>query len=486
MSTNIGAWRPNFRYKLSAFEGDRVVLFAGSSGLSNQTIIDSTKVTYAYNSAVTGTKYTIQEVVEEFTSNGYPSTVNIVSENTGIAGISSLNDTSFVSSGNFSIIGYYGVGDQRRTTNRIYLTNISGASQQSYTGLSGYFVDPINVSKHVLVVYNLNSTDSINLKTYYTGTRPHFSGANVLGISCETGELIPYTGLLANIRQPIVNYLTGVSGTKPIRYIVLMKDIPSRSLDVNNDSVQYQIYTAYKNLQLRSGDSYYTARDRFSLGQFQDDTALVTSINFGNYADCTGYIYKISQFQTGIYLSGRGFNTGYYFDDVSEHIYPSGYIYYGNLYQVLYVNPSVKYVYTGKYGSPLTTGNNLRGYMSWGTHADGGVTVKPTFAWDGSTKWGGTGNWYIMTTIESFNGTRWPGNFQGSYTGWFRPQSFGGANYSNIPVGAMTYVEEPGLAGVAGMTYFMLWEMGFPHAECAWSARETTKFACIGDPLVVK
>jgi len=87
-------------------------------------------------------------------------------------------------------------------------------------------------------------------------------------------------------------------------------------------------------------------------------------------------------------------------------------------------------------------------------------------------------------TLESFNGQRCdPG--QGTFLKWFSPIAFGGTNYSNTPVGAVTHVLEPDLAGVNdSYTYFGLWAAGKDFAICAWNSRMTPYFQAVGDPFV--
>src|SRR5690606_23145611 len=112
--------------------------------------------------------------------------------------------------------------------------------------------DPVNISNHVLIVYNSGTQTSTNLKHYYTGKRPHFSGANVLPLlNCPSGETISYSHFVTGIKNPIIDYLTAISGSKPIRYIVMMQDIPTRVIDTNKSSVSTQLYTAFKDNGLR-------------------------------------------------------------------------------------------------------------------------------------------------------------------------------------------------------------------------------------------
>ena len=50
---------------------------------------------------------------------------------------------------------------------------------------------------------------------------------------------------------------------------------------------------------------------------------------------------------------------------------------------------------------------------------------------------------------------------QGDFFMWFSAPAFGGTNYSNTPVGAVTHTDEPGLDYVNDAAlYFGLWASG--------------------------
>jgi len=123
------------------------------------------------------------------------------------------------------------------------------------------------------------------------------------------------------------------------------------------------------------------------------------------------------------------------------------------------------------------------------------VTGKPDVTWgassalggqypiNGNVKWIGTNRWWIIETVESFNGQREYG--AGMFIKWFSSNAFGGTNYSNTPVGALSFVEEPRIPGVSDAgTYFGLWAAGKNFAIAAWNSRRTAYFQAVGDPLV--
>ena len=96
-----------------------------------------------------------------------------------------------------------------------------------------------------------------------------------------------------------------------------------------------------------------------------------------------------------------------------------------------------------------------------------------------------TSRWWIIETEESFNGQREDG--AGMFIKWFSSNAFGGTNYSNTPVGAVSHVDEPYLSGVNDAAkYFGLWASGKNFGIAAWNSRSTPFFQALGDPLVRK
>jgi hypothetical protein len=125
---------------------------------------------------------------------------------------------------------------------------------------------------------------------------------------------------------------------------------------------------------------------------------------------------------------------------------------------------------------------NLAGYICWGRRSSlgGNYALNPS-----PLRWQGNSRWWVIQTIESFNGQRVTS--QGNFIKWFSASAFGGTNYSNTPVGAVTHVEEPRLEGVSGAyDYFGLWAAGRAFAIAAWQSTTTTWFQAVGDPLITR
>jgi hypothetical protein len=156
---------------------------------------------------------------------------------------------------------------------------------------------------------------------------------------------------------------------------------------------------------------------------------------------------------------------------------------------VLSVNPSASVIYSNSVDDQLINhirvGSMLAGYISAGAHTSLGnqYAINPFYI-----TWTGNSSWWIIETVESFNG-QWTNqcSSQGSVAQWFSASAFGGTNYSNIPVGAVSHVNEPGASSVNNaFIYFGLWEAKKDFAICAWNSRRTQYFQAIGDPLIVK
>lgn len=367
---------------------------------------------------------------------------------------------------------------------------------------------PVNVSQDLLLVYNSNSSDSSNLCAYYLAHRPMVANANVLGVASEVGEFYNTTNGTPNynwdpqVVTPVLNWLTN-NPTKHPTYVILFYDVPIRlwvypteygcGLPIYDGSVSYQIY------------SFYPGWKPF-----------VNNINAGSLADCEAYVDKIANMATHcpgqlvISASACGYgNTNYAVDNVRNS---AGYNIYGDgdftddgytvsnaltgltsagvsSNAVIYndgldtitaaiTNGSTNLVYY--YAPQITTATNVAGYICWGEHSalGGGYPI------NGEVTWLGNSGWWVIETVESFNGMR-SGCGQGNFVQWFSSNAFGGTNYSNTPVGAVSHVEEPFLPGIENSSvYFGLWAAEKNFAICAWNSRQTPFFQAVGDPFV--
>jgi hypothetical protein len=383
--------------------------------------------------------------------------------------------------------------------------------------------------KNVLVVYNKSSEESTKIKDYYILNRPGFSNVNVLGIDFPNAqERAEESDFDTNVRRPIFDWIRAHTD-KSIDDIVLVRGIPPRVGP--SDSNQWkaragsklaQTYTDYKVCDKDPLPSYYnfgaqtpgTYCDRVSTGNsalkqpsqsyiFSPKThvatmAVTSYLDMGSLDATLHYIDKLKTMYNAmpnpsVFISASGTGKGgstYYIDDTIKKgswadtsKLPSQGILKKDL--LLLNNPSTKIDYRPLGGTYLTSAKDVLGFSSWGAN---GCAVNPCgdYAVDGSIKFSGNSNWYIIQTIESHNGQIGGDGWQGDYTKWFSANAFGGTNYSNTPVGAVAHVDEPTLNGVNGPVFFECWDSGQLLIDCGWMSRNAMQDMVVGDPWVRK
>ncbi len=373
----------------------------------------------------------------------------------------------------------WGYNSAGQTNVPVTLTQTKMIAAGGYHTLAGQFSPlvqyPVDVTKDLLLIYNSNSTDSSNACAYYLANRPLVANANVLGVACDVGEFFTSSNNCdTQIVAPVLNWLTN-HPTKHPEYIILFYDIPTRLPGFEEPaaygSVSYHLHNSYPGW-----------------------LPFVNNINAGSLADCKAYVDKLAHIGTNyspgnliISASAGGFgNTNYCFDN-------TGYL--GDLHNDPEKNPSNAVLQTGAssasviytnvtdigLASHITVGSDIAGYLSEGFHS----SLGNYYATNGYIQWAGNSSWWIIETIESFNGQR--AGDGGNFIKWFSSNAFGGTNYSNTPVGAVCHTEEPGYNGVEnGSVYFGLWQSGKNFAGCAWNSKKTPFFQAVGDPLITK
>ena len=124
---------------------------------------------------------------------------------------------------------------------------------------------------------------------------------------------------------------------------------------------------------------------------------------------------------------------------------------------------------------------NLAGYLSWGHYG-----WYQDYDLHGQVGFYGNSSWYIMGTIESYNGTLcYEFRHHGQYTDWFSANAFGSTNYESTPVGAIANTAEP-FGEVIGnpSVYLGFWASGKRFGTCAWQAGGLHQRVVLGDPFV--
>jgi alpha-tubulin suppressor-like RCC1 family protein len=371
---------------------------------------------------------------------------------------------------------------------------------------------PVNVTNDLLLIYNTNSVDSSNVCQYYLQHRPMVSGANVLAVnvpgifitnspanSLYAGltnatdyETVSPTDFSNEVLTPVTNWLAA-NPTKRPQYVILFLDVPSRVSACATNADYFPFYCA---------DSIYPSVSWQLATGIPGWQPLVTHINMNGTNDCISYINKLatigSTYSPGTLLIsapavGYG-NTNYYFDDNRDSLhYGTGPSLGGDAKSgVLDVNPSASITYAMDDTVPhITSATNVAGYFCWGAHS----TLGASYPTDGTPTFYGDSGWYLINTVESFNGQRYVANF-GNYTGWFSSNAFGGSSYANAPIGGVSNTDEPDVGGInSPQIYYGLWECGKNFAICAWASRYSQTnysfvfpqaFQAVGDPFVKK
>jgi hypothetical protein len=104
---------------------------------------------------------------------------------------------------------------------------------------------------------------------------------------------------------------------------------------------------------------------------------------------------------------------------------------------------------------------------------------------DMKVAWTGNSSWWIIKSNEYHNRDRI--SDMGNFLQCFSPNAFGGTNYLNTPIGAVTHVEEPGSGSInVASIYFGLWDTGENFVICAWASRIMRYLQAVGDPFVTK
>ena len=358
---------------------------------------------------------------------------------------------------------------------------------------------PVNVSKDLLLIYNSNSIDSSNVCQYYLTHRPMVANCrNVLGIGCTTNSVIWPADFTNLFLAQVQNWLSNNPTKRPL-YVVLFQDLPqevspyTNSESANGDpSVQYQLHSW-------TAPVWYPFVTSINMNGTQNTNAFSSD----GTNDCIAYINKLASIGNA-YSPGKLIisanaggttnsygNTNWYFDDST----PDSQLQYGFCFQgvsgVSNANPAALSTYVdvtnsneGTLAGHITNGVNIAGFGSWGVHGYYGDT-NAGYATNGTIQFTGRSGWYLIETGESFNGKRVTG--QGNFLSWFAADAFGGTNYSNTPIGAVSNVEEPGTFGLNyPYSYFGDWAAGRSFACCAWQSfpNITHYLQVVGDPFV--
>ncbi len=369
--------------------------------------------------------------------------------------------------------------------------------------LSGKGLTPpaaLGPAQNLLIVYNEDWQESVEVKNYYVANRPGFSNANTLGIhyavsaSCadlaclaRELEIIPYFDIKARIVDPLIAWLRS-HPEKDIQYIVFMRGLPTRTPGSDVSVPPYHAGDPQMSLQVLVERAVSDALSK---------EVFATSVDMGSREATVRYVDKIKSLYglmpiKAMLVSARNtsfYGTTYYLSDARKDGADSGLV-KERMDALKAANPDASISYHAHATTPHTTASDVAGFISWGIYEykDGrGVGGwNGDYPINGTITFSGKSDWYLIQTIESFNGLWLAAGHQGNFIKWFSANAFGGSNYGNTPAAAVTHVIEPSTSGVNSPYLFTCWETGKPFAYCAGKSRQTEGFQAVGDPWVAR
>jgi hypothetical protein len=365
---------------------------------------------------------------------------------------------------------------------------------------SGAWAEDANTHlSRVLLVYNTSSKDGLEVAEFYKANRPGMTGVDTLAVTADTTERATAANVISQIRTPIYDFIA--NSPHPKYYVIMCRGLPSRVWDneLPLASVDYLIARSDPNLANPVGAEYcQSGRANYYKTPFAPDLypgtrLLVTRMDMGTLSTTKAYIQKIKTMYEAMpspdilvsaISAGLG-GSNYLLDEVRNKAYGSAFPIakdQSDLANRSYSNVPLErrlYIFgIAGVNAHLTGGADVTGYECWG--ANGGMS--PDYPTDRSIFFTGKSNWYLIKTIESYNGIL--GSSHGTFEKWFSPTTAGGWQYSRTPIGMACHTDEPSLGGVEGSMYMCNWEAGLLFSECAWSSRKTKYFMAVGDPLV--
>jgi hypothetical protein len=396
----------------------------------------------------------------------------------------------------------YGSGFMARFTRRQFIRNgtvAAGSLLAAKSKAGGDDATTNPAASRVLLVYNVSSKEGAAIADYYRANRPGMSGVDTLAVTADRTEKTTFANVISQIRTPIYDFIA--SSPHPKYYVIMCRGLASRVWD--NDaavaSVDYLVGRSDPNLanpvgaeyQQGGGVTYYNAP--FAPGVYAGTPVLVTRMDMGSLEATRAYIQKIKMMYEAMSSpsvivsadsAGLGGST-YFLDEVRNSAYSSIFqIAKSNsdLASASYSNvPLARRLYvSGVAGTNahISRAGDVLGYESWGVN--GGMPS--TYPNDRTVVFTGKSNWYLVKTVESWNGIIASG--QGNFEQWFSSTTGGGWHYTRTPIGMACHTDEPFVSGIEGSMYMCNWEAGLLFSECAWSSRRTKFFMAVGDPLV--
>jgi len=255
----------------------------------------------------------------------------------------------------------------------------------------------------------------------------------------------------------------------------------------------------------------------YTFGADFAQTFLVTHIFADNTADVSGYIHKITGHSRadGVYLRGTGTNTGALFSSATRpESYGDNYFlqvarmasgHFTGLNDLIVHQTAADWLVRTTYAAnrPQITGTNINMFLGWGIHTnDSNAWPWGQIQQTSNTPLSGDNNWFIISHQESYgaqNRAVVPYGAPSYKSYWFMPpykqfasDAYGGEDYSNVPVGWLSHILEPGRMYWTDSTRaYQMWISGEPFINVAQAGateprawRSDYGKVIIGDPFV--
>ena len=487
--SQVGIGQAAFHFTLtSTATTPKVLSSATSTVLSSVHELDGSVVTTRYTAATLGTQWVVS--VDEYVldESGIMPFISYSSSDESVATVSSDGVVSYVGDGTATITATSLASEYSPTqVESVTITNTSYDEAEEYEEVT-FVADALDPAKHILIIYNADSSDSMALKNYYIANRPGMATANVLGVTGipdTTSTTVAAT--ITSLMDQIYNWLVANEAEKPIRYAVVMRGIPSRQSTMG--ALVTDLYWLLYDRGYRTGTSYNAASDRFTRYEYPGTTCLPAWLDCGSYPASLAYIDKLKAVADagglqadGVTIRGTPVQGDQWYLDEKRSLttYPS--ILADDAAQLLTEGIAAEDItYQSVITGPaITACADCAFFMCWGLYAHGANWPNAD-----TVIMSGNSSWWLAASVESFNGM-YAHATHGDPTEFFAADAFGGAAYENTPIGFVGHTAEPWLSGVSSKLYCASWARGWSFAEAAWSGAQTYNLLVVGDPLVTR
>lgn len=356
-------------------------------------------------------------------------------------------------------------------------------------------------AENVAIVWNSALADSITIKDYILAQWPWLANAVLCPINC-TGILTGQDGFetvsQANFTATIAPGIIALPAT--VRQLMPVYGFPTRIAEAASD-VGNQGHLSVSVQMSRvggTGSTFYDngSRDSRYISTSWDDypatPRLVNYIDGPSVAAVKNYIDKVRTAHPGgsqlFVYANRRYGEEYWLDDNRQNptytAFPKA---AGYRTALLAENAGVELNYfLDDVDAVMQDASAVKGLVTWGSHSDEVPLPMSQGQWmsggANGLRFAGLSNWYLLTTVESYNGRR--GTSFNGIAYCFKADVFGGSAYQFTPAGFVASTEEQTVNGVPYQNLFAHWDRGWGLNEVSWANRTTDHFVVYGYPFV--